>query len=75
MFCIGLLARIGELALATLFPGQYSEVLVQGRASDTDGLVELEREAFAMTHRELSAVMLADWGIPKLYHEPRNNFV
>jgi len=74
MFCIGLLARIGELALATLFPGQYSEVLVQGRASDTDGLVELEREAFAMTHRELSAVMLADWGIPKLYHEPAFHF-
>jgi len=74
MFCIGLLARIGELALATLFPGQYSEVLVQGRASDTDGLVELEREAFAMTHRELSAVMLADWGIPKLYHEPVFHF-
>lgn len=74
MFCIGLLARIGELALATLFPGQYSDVLVQGRASDTNGLVELEREAFAMTHRELSAVMLADWGIPKLYHQPVFHF-
>lgn len=74
MFCIGLLARIGELALATLFPGQYSEVLVQGRAIDTGGLVELERDAFAMTHRELSAVMLADWGIPKLYHEPVFHF-
>ncbi len=74
MFCAGLLARIGELALATLFPRDYSEVLVCSRASDADGLIALEYESFAMTHRELTASMLADWGIPRLFQEPAFHF-
>jgi diguanylate cyclase (GGDEF)-like protein len=74
MFCIGLLARIGELAMATLFPREYSDVLVKARSSDAAGLVALEHEAFAMTHRELTAVMLTDWGLPKLFHEPAYHF-
>jgi diguanylate cyclase (GGDEF)-like protein len=71
-FSVGLLAHIGELALATLFPEQYSDILVEARA--VPGCVEvvnqLERDAFAMTHGELAASMLLDWGIPKLYAEP-----
>lgn len=74
MFCLGLLARIGELAMATLFPTEYSELLVEARASDADGLVVLERERFAMTHRELSAAMLGDWGMPRVFQEVAFHF-
>lgn len=66
-FSVGLLARIGELALATLFAEEYSAVL-QARMKDAQAdLIALERERFAMHHRELSAAMLADWGLPKIY--------
>ncbi|QID18284.1 diguanylate cyclase [Nitrogeniibacter mangrovi] len=74
MFCLGLLARIGELALATLFPREYSEVLVEGRARDADELIAMERKAFAMNHRELTAAMLADWGLPVIYQEVAYHF-
>lgn len=68
-FSVGLLARIGELALATLYPELYSDVLEQHPGLPSEDLVELERTAFAMDHRELSAAMLADWGIPKVYSD------
>lgn len=64
-FCLGLLARIGELALATLYPEDYSRVLVQVSAEPGHALIEIERNAFAMDHNELTAAMLADWGLPK----------
>lgn len=69
MFSIGLLARIGELALATVYPQRYDEVLGAVRRG-TRPLVELEQEAFGLTHGELAAAMLADWGLPELFIAP-----
>lgn len=69
-FCVGLLARIGELALATLFPEDYSRILAHVVGHRGSRLVELERESFAMDHRELSTAMLSDWGVPKIFVEP-----
>jgi len=66
-YCIGLLARVGELALATLFPREYDALLASPIAGDPQGLVHAEQEAFAMTHRELSGAMLADWGVPRIF--------
>jgi diguanylate cyclase (GGDEF)-like protein len=68
-FSVGLLARIGELALATLYPAAYAEMLARHRRDPDLALVDLERTAFAMDHRELSASMLADWGVPKVFSE------
>jgi diguanylate cyclase (GGDEF)-like protein len=67
-FCLGLVARIGELALATLFPSEYSELLAEFRVG-RERLVALEQREFVMDHCELSAAMLADWGLPKLFFE------
>ena len=69
-FSVGLLARVGELALATLYPAAYSSVIEHHNVMLAEDLVEIERAAFAMDHRELSAAMLADWGIPKAYADP-----
>lgn len=69
-FSIGLLARIGDLALATLFPDEYSGVLAQVQANPGCPLAEMEHRAFVMTHAELTAAMLLDWGIPKMFAEP-----
>lgn len=68
-FCLGLLARIGELALATLHPDEYSLVLGQIMVERGQTLAGLERSAFAMDHNELTAAMLADWGLPKIFSD------
>lgn len=69
-FSIGLLARIGELALATLYPAAYAGALENTRRCPEIDLAALEQAAFAMNHRELAAAMLTDWGIPKVYVDP-----
>lgn len=66
-FSVGLLARVGELALATLYPEDYSAVLrVASKTRQTD-LAGLEAERFAMNHRDLTVAMLSDWGLPKIF--------
>ncbi|WP_153109389.1 HDOD domain-containing protein [Propionivibrio limicola] len=65
IFTIGLLARVGELALASLFPDEYAEVLRVAREGGRD-LVELELQRFSMEHRELGASLLCEWGLPEM---------
>ncbi len=69
-FSVGLLARVGELALATLYPAEYSRLLLEAQRSPALKLSELEQRSFAMNHRELSAAMLADWGVPSVFTGP-----
>lgn len=62
-FVIGLLASIGRLAFATAAPDDY-DVVIETALRGTVPLQALEREAFGFDHHELSAVLLADWGVP-----------
>jgi diguanylate cyclase (GGDEF)-like protein len=64
-FLLGLLAQIGRLAMATIFPQNYSQVLE--KSASTHNLDELETEAFGISHNQLTALMLADWGLPDLF--------
>ena len=69
IFTIGLLSRVGELALATLFPEEYADILIAMRAKDASSsadLSELEQQRFAMDHRQLAASMLNEWGLPEV---------
>jgi len=63
IFTIGLLSRIGELALATLFPDDYAGVLIKARESGTP-IEELEQKRFELDHHELAASLLSEWGLP-----------
>jgi diguanylate cyclase (GGDEF)-like protein len=63
-FSLGLLSRAGELSLATVFPESYSQLLER---LGTDSLTVLEQSAFAITHTELTAAMLQDWGLPRTF--------
>lgn len=63
-FSLGLLARVGELALATLYPAEFGRVLREIAAKPALRQLELEQKVFAMTHCELGAAMLLDWGLP-----------
>ncbi len=69
LFSAGLLARVGELALATLYPRDYGGVLEEARRHPEQPLVEFEQAAFALDHRELTGAMLRDWGLPRVFVE------
>jgi two-component system, cell cycle response regulator len=64
-FTAGLLAQIGRLGLASIHPEQYAAVLCEWNAGNPGDLVRLEQKTFVTNHNELSAAMLADWGLPK----------
>jgi len=69
-FSVGLLARVGELALATLFPERYSDLLGRLKREPDSALFDLEQDAFVLTHDVLSASMMLEWGMPKIYSDP-----
>ncbi|MDQ5906322.1 MAG: two-component system, cell cycle response regulator [Pseudomonadota bacterium] len=65
-FCCGLLADVGRLALATLYPQAYSQLLEElGGDADPALLHEREEALFALANDDLTAAMLTDWGLPK----------
>lgn len=63
-FALGLLSDIGRLALATAWPEKYSECL---ESAQGDRLIILEQECFAINHRSVSLMLLADWGFPEVF--------
>ena len=68
-FSVGLLARVGELILATVFPAPYSELLQHRVGEGGVQLLQAEQEAFAVTHVALSASLLLDYNLPEIYAE------
>ncbi len=70
LFICGLLAQIGQLALATLYPQHYSDVLTAYQANPTQSLTALEATHLETDHIELGSTMLADWGVPGVFTQP-----
>ncbi|MCC7548557.1 MAG: diguanylate cyclase [Burkholderiales bacterium] len=68
-FTCGLLASIGRLALATLYPREVDELLSMRPVPDAARLAGLERERFATDHNELCAALLEDWHLPRVFIE------
>lgn len=65
-FTLGLLADIGQLAMATAWPDQYPACL---EACSEEALLELEQERFAIDHRSLARLLMQDWGLPAFFLE------
>ena len=63
-FTCGLLADIGSLALASLYPEKFTEVLASGTTGGD--LSAAEREAVGADHLEFGAALLEDWRLPKI---------
>jgi diguanylate cyclase (GGDEF)-like protein len=63
-FTLGLLSDIGRLALATAWSDIYGECI---RSAQGDALLQLERERFATDHKELTLMLLLDWGLPAIF--------
>ena len=68
-FTLGLLARIGRLALASVHASEYARVLTRLGAERSLDLAQLEREAFCINHREVGAAIAEDWGLPAVFSE------
>lgn len=64
-YVMGLLCEIGSLALASVYPEQYSHLLAEDGAGEKAALLQRERELFGITHNEVGAFMIEDWGLPR----------
>lgn len=64
-FTAGLLCSIGELALASIFPERYGEI-IDTPDDSPHKRIALELEAFDTDHRELGATLLQEWGLPEV---------
>ncbi|WP_303787296.1 HDOD domain-containing protein [Azovibrio restrictus] len=65
-FSLGLLVRIGDLALASGVPEAYGELLTLPRSIRA----QKERSRFGMDSAGLSQAMLTDWGLPPVLTDP-----
>ena len=64
-YICGLLCEVGYLALASVYPEEYAEVLsVAGRESSKATCVQ-ETQRFGIDHRDVAMLMLEDWGLPE----------
>lgn len=63
-FTLGLLSDIGRLALATAWSDIYGDCI---RSAQGESLLQLERERFATDHKELTLMLLLDWGLPGIF--------
>ncbi|MCL5059945.1 MAG: diguanylate cyclase [Candidatus Thermoplasmatota archaeon] len=70
LFVCGLLAQVGKLALATVYPDEYAEVLTAQRADPAQPIIAHERQHLEIDHIELGIVMLSDWGMPRVFTGP-----
>ncbi|HET7489920.1 MAG TPA: response regulator [Acidimicrobiales bacterium] len=61
-FATGLLLECGQLVFASLRPHLYGALL--RRRSELRSLLDLEREAFGVTHAQVGAYLLGHWGFP-----------
>lgn len=68
-FTLGLLHNVGALALATVHAQDYAALLANPpRAGEAAQRVR-ERARFGLCHRELTALLLRDWGLPPIFSE------
>jgi diguanylate cyclase (GGDEF)-like protein len=73
-FTLGLLVAVGRLALASVHPVEYSEVLRRIQKDSTLDLATLEQERFFIDHRQVAAALLEEWGLPPLFSEVALHF-
>jgi len=68
-FTLGLLSRIGELGLASVFPEDYAQLLEHAPLSGI-AILARERQAFEFDHADLTKALMTDWGFPASLTEP-----
>ncbi|HEV8112459.1 MAG TPA: diguanylate cyclase [Planctomycetota bacterium] len=69
-FTIGLSSRVGMLAMATVHPAAFAEVLRESRDGGTNDLALAEVRALRIDHWQVAAEMMTDWGMPESLRQP-----
>jgi len=69
IFTCALLSRIGRLALASVHPEEYAEVLEHLSSHPLANRTRVEREHFAIDNREITAALMEDWRLPRYFLE------
>lgn len=69
IFVLGLLGQVGRLAMATLYPGEYAELLEKSVDIELADLAAREQSKFGFDHNQMTQAMLADWGMPRSFQE------
>jgi two-component system cell cycle response regulator len=64
-FTLGLMHDVGTLALATAYPIEYSGMLADLATRTAEERMARERDAFGLGNRDITALLLADWHLPK----------
>jgi two-component system, cell cycle response regulator len=74
LFVCGLLAQVGKLALATAYPDEYNLVLEACGRNPAQPIAVHERARLETDHVEMGFVMMADWGLPKIFTGPLTHY-
>lgn len=74
LFICGLLAQVGQLALATAYPDEYDAVLTAYQESPAQPLVTHEHARLETDHNELGIVLMTEWGIPPTFTGPLTHY-
>ena len=68
-FTCALLSDVGKLAFASIHPERYSDLLRENQGVPDLALARLESRAFGIDHFEVSASIMASWGLPREFQE------
>lgn len=68
-FTCGLLGHIGSLALASVYPDEYSRILDTWNAGSNAELRKLEQDTLSIDHHQVGAAIFKDWGLPEFYQQ------
>lgn len=72
LFTVGLLSRVGMLALATAFPKDYSDIVV-AEPRPIERLL-IEERKIGINHQTLSIALMEHWGIQPEYSKPFGSY-
>lgn len=68
-FTVGLLSNIGRMALANVYPEQYTKILQASVDQPITVLLAEERKQLNTDHLEMAHALLKDWGLPRVHHD------
>jgi diguanylate cyclase (GGDEF)-like protein len=63
-FTCGLLAHIGRLAMASVYPDEYAGILARWNHGSPAELAALEKSVVGLTHIDAASAILEDWRLP-----------
>ena len=66
-FVCGLLSQIGSLALATVHPDAYAEILGECDWRNREAIRKAEQERFGIDHGEVGGALFQEWGLPPAF--------